>query len=184
MPVKNRAAGAVSVLEPTAPTRARSRAPADAGPLAEAADPPSQWGMIYLLARIFYAMRQRTEDALKPYNLTPMQFTIMSTMFRWQGLSSAELSRRFNVTPQTMGEMIGNLERRGLVERAQDPSNRRALRLNLTDEGVRLFRVCEQAMHDVEAAMFEDMSTREFEALRTRMVSLHAHLGLTVTPPE
>ena len=151
MPVKIRAAKAVSATDSVTPAGARSRPPADAGPSAEATAPPSKWGMIYLLARIFYAMRQRTEDALKPFNLTPMQFTILSTMYRWQGLSSAELSRRFNVTPQTMGEMIGNLERRGLVERAQDPANRRALRLNLTEEGARLFRICEAAMHEVEA---------------------------------
>jgi DNA-binding MarR family transcriptional regulator len=179
MSAKKRTAQAVDVLEPATAPKARTGASAGKSQVVE--EPPFKWGMIYLLARIFYAMRQRTEDALKPHNLTPMQFTIMATLGRRQGLSSAELSRRFSVTPQTMGEMIGNLERRSLVARAQDPTNRRALKLNLTQEGERLLRACETAMHDVEAAMFEDMSPREFEALRARMINLHAHLGLTFT---
>lgn len=140
--------------------------------------PPAKWGMIYVLARIFYAMRQKTEDALRPHNVTPMQFTIMGTLRSWDGLSSAELSRRFNVTPQTMGEMIGNLERRGLVDRVQDPANRRALRLSITPAGEQLYDACEAAMQAVEREMFANMSPRDAEALRARMLGLYGHLGL------
>ena len=140
--------------------------------------PPDKWGMVYLLARIFYAMRQKSEDALRPHNLTPMQFTILSSLRRWRGLSSAELSRRFGVTPQTMGEMIGNLERRALIARVQDPTNRRALRLSLTTPGEHMLDVCETAMQAVEAHMFEEMSARDLDALRQRLIGLHDRLGL------
>ena len=164
MSAKNQSATGVDVLE-------REEATPDG--------PPEKWGMIYLLARIFYAMRQKSEDALRPHNLTPMQFTILNSLKTWQGLSSAELSRRFGVTPQTMGEMIGNLERRALVVRVQDPANRRALKLSLTPSGERLLDTCESAMQAVEADMFADMSPRDLEALRGRMVGLHNHLGLS-----
>ncbi len=141
-------------------------------------EPPEKWGLVYLLARIFYAMRQKSEDALKPHNLTPMQFTILSSLKRWHGSSSAELSRRFSVTPQTMGEMVGNLERRALIARVQDPANRRALKLSLTAQGTELFEICEAEMQAVEALMCEDMSPRDVEALRARLGGLHDHLGL------
>ena len=181
---KKRSLGAVGAMESAQrPVGSRRGATARTMPLLTDApsDPPFPWGMIYLLARIFYAMRQKTEDALRPFNMTPMQFTILATLRRWDGLSSAELSRRFGVTPQTMGEMIGNLERRALVVRAQDPSNRRALRLALTDHGREQLIDCEAVIHKVEAAMFEDMSPRDLEALKGRMISLHAHLGLSFT---
>ncbi len=125
-------------------------------------------------------MRQKSEDALRPHNLTPMQFTILASLKSWDGLSSAELSRRFGVTPQTMGEMIGNLERRALIARVQDPSNRRALRLSLTEAGDQLFSTCEAAMQAVEDGMFEDMPARELEGLRGRLNGLHDRLGLTI----
>jgi DNA-binding MarR family transcriptional regulator len=141
--------------------------------------PPENWGLIYLLARIFYAMRQKSEDALRPYNLTPMQFTILDSLKRWNGLSSAELSRRFRVTPQTMGEMIGNLERRALIARVQDPANRRALRLSLTCAGEQLLASCATEMHAIEAKMFEQMSHRDIEGLKSRLRTLHDGLGLS-----
>ncbi len=170
MPARKQAAQEVGVLERDAQPSAVETISPDG--------PPAKWGMIYLLARIFYAMRQRSEDALRPHNLTPMQFTILSSLARWDGLSSAELSRRFGVTPQTMGEMIGNLERRNLVARVQDPANRRALRLSLTQPGERLLQAGEAAMQALETEMFEDMSSRELEALRTRLLGLHGRLGL------
>ena len=146
---------------------------------ADRADRPFQWGMIYLLARIFYAMRGRTEDALKPHGLTPMQVTILATLNRWDGLSSAEMSRRFGVTPQTMGEMIANLERRSLLTRTQDPSNRRSLRLNLTAEGRKMVRLCDEVLDKVETEMFKGMSEREFKQFRRQLAMLHDDLGLT-----
>ena len=169
MSAKSQAASEVDLLERVETGAAR----------AAPTGPPEKWGMIYLLARIFYAMRQRSEDALRPHNLTPMQFTILNSLKTWEGLSSAELSRRFGVTPQTMGEMIGNLERRALIARVQDPANRRALKLSLTGAGERLLDACEAAMQGVEADMFADMSARDLDALRGRMVSLHNHLGLS-----
>ena len=170
MSAKKQAVAELDVPEREAPPEAARLAPAG---------PPEKWGMIYLLARIFYVMRQRSEDTLRPHNLTPMQFTILHSLKAWDGLSSAELSRRFGVTPQTMGEMIGNLERRALIARVQDPANRRALKLSLTAAGGRLLDLCETAIQGIEAEMFEDMSARDLDALRARMIGLHNRLGLT-----
>ena len=183
---KKQSAGAVRLAAGAASPVAKieSPAPAPRPPLAtdrEADRPegPFQWGMIYLLARIFYAMRGHTEDALKPYGLTPMQVTILATLNRWDGLSSAEMSRRFGVTPQTMGEMIANLERRSLLARTQDPSNRRALKLNLTADGRKMVRQCDEVLDGVETDMFKGMSEREFKQLRRQLAQLHDDLGLT-----
>ncbi|MEI9964883.1 MAG: MarR family transcriptional regulator [Caulobacteraceae bacterium] len=135
--------------------------------------------MVYLFARIFYEVRQRTEDVLGPHGLTSMQFTILITLNRWAGMSSADLSRRFNVTPQTMGEMISNLERRGFLVRTPDQANRRALRLSLTDEGLRMLDVCNGAMDRLEGALLEAMPAEEVQALKRQLRLLHNHLGLT-----
>ena len=146
----------------------------------QAADGPFPWSLIYLFARIFYAVRMRTEEALKPYSLTPMQFTILATLGRWPGLSSAELSRRFNVTPQTMGEMVANLERRSLVERGQDQSNRRALRLSLTQVGRDLVKTCDAEMNEVESEMVKGLTPAQRADLRTSLSALHSEIGRPV----
>ncbi len=168
-------------VRPVATVVTVESAPAMAAPSSApvtATETPPQWGMIYLLARIFYAMRSRTEDGLKPFGLTPMQSTILATLKRWDGLSSAELSRRFGVTPQTMGEMIANLERRLLVARRQDPANRRALKLTLTPEGRKMVRLCDDALEAVEGEMFKSLSERELKQLQRQLMTLHDDMGL------
>ena len=170
---KNPITAKVRVTGRVATARARAES--------QGATTPSEhtpWGIIFLFARIFYAVRMRSEEALKPYSLTPMQFTILATLDRLSGLSSAELSRRFNVTPQTMGEMVANLERRSLLVRGQDQSNRRALRLTLTEDGRRLVKLCDAEMDRVEGAMTEGLSPRQRDDLRAALTALHAQLGL------
>jgi|GEM_PF-398793 DNA-binding MarR family transcriptional regulator len=156
--------------------------PSQANDAGAARGAPVPWEMIYLMARLFYGMRNRCEEALKPFGLTSMQFTILSTLSTVPGLSSAELSRRFNVTPQTMGEMIVNLEKRSLVAREQDPQNRRALKLALTGEGLALLRQGEEAMLEVEADMFGAMPPREREVLRSALLSLHERMSPPAEP--
>ena len=141
-------------------------------------DAPFRWGSVYLFARIFYEMRSRTEEALKPHGLTPIQSTILSALDRRPGLSSAELSRRFGVTPQTMGEMVANLDRRSLVIRTQDPGNRRALRLNLTSEGRRTVELCNDAMLAVEKDMFSGFTPKEVAELNRQLGRMHDHMGI------
>ncbi len=139
------------------------------------------WGMIFLFARIFYAVRMKSEEALKPHALTPMQFTILATLDRLSGLSSAALSRRFNVTPQTMGETVANLERRALLVRGQDASNRRALKLSLTEDGRRLVRLCDLEMESLEGRLMAGLTARQRDELKSTLTALHEQLGLQST---
>jgi len=179
MSSKKPSAAAVRVAERTSLARARAAAPAQVASTADAQSPngPFSWSLIYLFARIFYAVRMRSEEALKPYSLTPMQFTILATLGRWPDISSAELSRRFNVTPQTMGEMVANLERRSLVSRGQDQSNRRALKLSLTDAGRRLVGACDDEMNKVEAEIVKGLSPAQRAELKTSLAALHGQIG-------
>ena len=184
MSSKKSSAAAVRVAERASPARAKGAAsrqvPLTAAPDLQSLSGPFSWSLIYLFARIFYAVRMRTEEALKPHSLTPMQFTILATLGRWPDISSAELSRRFNVTPQTMGEMVANLERRSLVSRGQDQSNRRALRLSLTDAGRRLVSACDDEMNRVEAEMVKGLSPAQRAELKAALAALHGQIGRPV----
>jgi DNA-binding MarR family transcriptional regulator len=50
-------------------------------------------------------------------------------------LSQRELADRLLLEKSTVSRMVADLERKGLVERARDPDNRRTYRLRLTDDG-------------------------------------------------
>jgi len=137
----------------------------------------------YLVARVFHALRAtRLEPALKDAGVTPLQFTIMSVVERHPQLSSAELSRRFYVSAQTMGQVLANLENRGLLSRREDAENRRILRVSLTAKGAKLVRECDLKMDTIEAEIFGDDSP-ENDALRARLLDIARHLRKQPTLP-
>src|SRR4029450_10238298 len=61
-------------------------------------------GPLYLLHALPHASRASLDDALRHLELSSLQYTVMSVLAHNENLSSSRLSRRFYVTPQTMGE--------------------------------------------------------------------------------
>ena len=82
------------------------------------------------------------------------------------GLSGAELARRLLISPQGVQLALTALERRGLVERKQDPQHKRILQAYLTDQGR---DVVATVVSDAVAAhekVFGVLSADEQETLR------------------
>lgn len=127
---------------------------------------PSQTTM-YLMAQAFHALRALwIEPALKEKNITSLQFTLLAVVARHSGLSSADLSRRFYVTPQTMGQVLTVLESRGLLIRAENPENRRLLSMSLTAQGHALVDACQADMQAIEEQVFGSLNDKEMEKFR------------------
>ncbi|AIQ65981.1 hypothetical protein PSTEL_25565 [Paenibacillus stellifer] len=55
-----------------------------------------------------------------------------------QGLKVSELSRFLGLTPPTVTQLINSLEAKGMVRREPDPSDRRVVRVALTERGIRV----------------------------------------------
>ncbi|OWA36307.1 hypothetical protein B9G55_09400 [Saccharibacillus sp. O16] len=64
------------------------------------------------------------------------------------GIMVSKLSQILNVTSPTVTQLIKGLENDGLVARSPDPADRRAVRITLTDEGV---RVTDSFIQEMEA---------------------------------
>ncbi|MEP6906931.1 MAG: MarR family transcriptional regulator [Pseudoxanthomonas sp.] len=131
----------------------------------------------YLIARVFHALRAtRIEPILKPFGITPLQYTIMTVIATHEGLSSADLSRRFYVTPQTMGQVLASLEEGGLLKRREDPGNRRVLRVAMTAEGRKLVQRCDKQMEKIELEVFGNLDDSDVEAFRSKLYKVAAVL--------
>ena len=59
-----------------------------------------------------------------------------------EGTRLTELAARADMTHQSMGELVGTLERRGWVERRPDPTDRRARLVCLTPDGTSSSAAC------------------------------------------
>lgn len=137
---------------------------------------------VYLIATVYHALRAtRLEPALKPLGITPLQYTIMTVVESNEGLSSAQLSRRFYVTPQTMGQVLAGLEERGFLRRREDPENRRVLLVSLTAKGRKLVDDCGRVIASIEAEIFHAPDNPETVALREQLQQVANYLRQNTT---
>lgn len=123
--------------------------------------------MLYLIKRAEIEVTSRMARALEQYDITPIQFTVLYFVDYDKGdLSSAQLSRRFSMTPQSMNELVTVLERKKLLKKNADPSHKRILRLSLTAKGKKLLSDCNSTLDIMENALLAELSDTETGMLR------------------
>lgn len=88
------------------------------------------------------------------------QWYFLKALWEQDGLTQRELSQRAGMMEPTTVTALNNMERRGLVERVRNPSDRRKVNIYLTAKG-RMLRdvllpcaaaVVEQATHGIDPA--------------------------------
>jgi DNA-binding MarR family transcriptional regulator len=124
----------------------------------------------YVIARLERALRTGINERVKPHGLTTLQYTTLSILGQGGRLSNAQLARRAYMTPQSMSEVLGALERKGLVDRTSEPSSGRGLPAALTSEGYRVLDACSSAVDALESEMLRDLTPRQATGMRTSLV--------------
>jgi DNA-binding MarR family transcriptional regulator len=124
----------------------------------DAAPGPLRPRLIYLINNLNLLVRKALDERLREHNLASLQYTILTLIRDRDGISSAELSRRFFVTPQTMNESVTALERRGLIARTESEANKRILIARVLPEGLALLEECDRIADQIEAEVLGDMT--------------------------
>ncbi|OBB27073.1 MarR family transcriptional regulator [Mycolicibacterium peregrinum] len=122
---------------------------------------------LWWLKQAFYFSLTEVNESVKDHGVTTAQIGVLRQLANQPGLSGAELARRLLITPQGVQLALTALEKRGLVERKQDPQHGRILQVFLTDEGR---AVASAVVADAVAAherVFGVLSDEEQEQLKT-----------------
>jgi|SRR6516225_3430797 DNA-binding MarR family transcriptional regulator len=123
--------------------------------------------IIYLIKRAEIEITARLSLVLEEFSLTPIQYSLLYFIDIDKGdLSSAQLSRRFSVTPQSMNELVQLLEKKKLLKKNIDPAHRRILRISLTKKGKQLLEKSSKALDELEENLFSGLSLTEINELR------------------
>src|ERR1700744_3430058 len=119
----------------------------------------------YLLFQVMAALRPEVSAALSPLRLTLPEFVCMRMLSMSPGLSSAELARLGNVSPQAMNTVLHRLENAQMVARPESVASGRALPASLTAEGRAVLKRAESAVRDPDARVLAKLPAaqqREF----------------------
>jgi DNA-binding MarR family transcriptional regulator len=112
-----------------------------------------------LLQRLSRRLRRAQMSQLAPLGLTPAQERALRLIAQSEEpLRMAELAHQLRIVPRSVTTVIDSLEQAGLVRRAIDPANRRAILLHLTDKGLAVREQMRQARRQASEDLFAPLS--------------------------
>ena len=98
-----------------------------------------------LLMRAARTLRRRFGAVLAPWDLSPHQARALRVVGSGDGVRLSEIAEALRIAPRSATEVADGLQERGLVERAADPTDRRAVVLTVTEAGRQVQREVDDA---------------------------------------
>jgi DNA-binding MarR family transcriptional regulator len=116
------------------------------------------------------------------FGTTLPRFDLMAQLERHrEGLKMNELSRLLMVTGGNVTAIVDQLEKEGLVERLDEPADRRAFCIRLTKSGEKSFAEMARAHERWVVELLSGLSRREHDELLKLLAKLKSH-AIEVSP--
>jgi DNA-binding MarR family transcriptional regulator len=104
-------------------------------------------------------------ERMAPYELKPVDFSVMSLITHNPGITSRQLCTALGILPPNLVGMVNALEKRELIVRHPHPRDGRAMGLHLTPAGEKLMRDAEKTAAALEAEVSGRLSAAELKTL-------------------
>jgi DNA-binding MarR family transcriptional regulator len=143
--------------------------------LASAVNPPPRPERVqYLLRRVWLAIQQQLDERLQAAGYDDLR-SAHGAVFQaidQAGSRVTDMAVAAQMSAQAMGQLVNDLQRKGYVERAPDPSDGRAKLVVLTDRGWRAIAVAREVLAEMEAAWSVHLGPRRAEAFRAALADI------------
>src|SRR3954451_22880020 len=111
-----------------------------------------------LLVKLGNEIAARAEDPLAGLGLSGRQYMVLAILCSDEPTSQLELARLCGLLPAQIVPVVDELQRRGLVERQRDESDRRRSVVRATAKGVALLGEADELARSIEDALFGDLA--------------------------
>lgn len=134
--------------------------------------PPSM--LINEISKLFSdRMRQRTEAMGMADGWRRVLFHLAHN----DQLTQLELAKRTHLSTPAVSVTLQKMESEGLVERRSDPTDQRAILVNLTEKGREADRKVIGAIHQTEDELLCNITPEEFEQIRPVLEKMYRNLA-------
>lgn len=104
-------------------------------------------------------------EDMAPFNLRPVEFSVLSVIRHNPGVTSRLLCATLGLQPPNLVGLVRRLEARALLRRKPHPQDGRAVGLYLSAAGERLMLQAEHTVSETEAAVVAHLSEGERRTL-------------------
>jgi DNA-binding MarR family transcriptional regulator len=128
------------------------------------------------LAIVVGRISRRTR--VNPGTLSYGLVSALSTIVRLGPLRPGDLARAEVVTKPTMTRVLGELEQKGFIERADDPRDGRAFVVTATPAGILAVEQARSERAGIVAELIDELSPQEFAAVGRALDALERVAGI------
>lgn len=89
-----------------------------------------------LFKKLEHLYRVRVKNILDPLQLTGLEYRFLKSIKGNENLTISEISQRLGKHNSNTTNLLDNLEKKGYVERTNDMTDRRIIRIDYTQEGL------------------------------------------------
>lgn len=143
---------------------------------------PPEHEYIFLLHEVAHQMRTLFDQRARSRGMTRAQWVILKRLGRTPGLSQTDLASILEVEPITVGRLIDRLEARGLVERRDDPKDRRTYRLHLTAKAKPILQEIGEHISDIGKLMANGIDKKTLDTIAEGLKNMKANLSAAEGP--
>ncbi|MFI1252634.1 MarR family winged helix-turn-helix transcriptional regulator [Streptomyces netropsis] len=138
-----------------------------------APDPSGQ--LAEQLLRLTRRLHRAQKRYLDPVGITPAQSRLLRTVSHYEEPPRmADLAQRLEVVPRAVTTLVDALEANGAVRRVPDPSNRRVIRIEITEQGRSTLRALREARRTAVEDILAPLSTEQRVVLGSLLDELMA----------
>ena len=126
-----------------------------------------------------HALAHASATAFALHGVHEGQQYVLRCLWREDGLSPGEIARRLGLTAPTVTRAATRMEAAGLLRREPHPSDRRLVRLRLTDRGRELEKVIGEQTHQLTERALATLGAGE----RAALIGALSQIRRNLSPP-
>ena len=105
------------------------------------------------------------ESKLAPFNITPVQFYVLSALWDKDEMKFKDLAHRLDMDGSTLTGLLDRMEKRGFIKRKEDPNDRRSILVCLTDASKEIRPQMIEIAQDLDHEFRNKVPDEEFQML-------------------
>jgi MarR family transcriptional regulator, transcriptional regulator for hemolysin len=132
--------------------------------------------VVFALHDVARLMRTLADQRARALNMTRAQWSVLARLQRSEGVKQTELAVILDIQPITLARLVDKLAGLGLVERRDDPNDRRANRLFLTERAGPVLDRLNALGEALVGRALDGFDSREIAALGSAMERIRSNL--------
>ena len=127
-------------------------------------------------------LRTYSDQRARELNTTRAQWAVLARLQRCEGVKQSELAEALDIAPITLGRLIDKLASAGLVERRDDPADRRAHRLYLTEKAAPALSALGALAEDVMGRALAGLDENAIQTILKGLATIKGNLKTELHP--